>query len=137
MSKAGSSQSSVPDPLQAWREWVDQAERQWNSVLNEFMGSEQFGEASGRMMEAFLGFQSSMNEATQRYLSALNLPTRTDLLSLGDRLATIETCLVELDRKLDALSPQAATPRSRAPRPKPKRTKKAPAKTEGATATKK
>ena len=90
------------------------------------MGSEQYGQMSGRMMEAFLSMQTSMNEATQRYLSALNLPTRTDLLALGDRLGSIEAGMVELHRKLDALNPVSKPAASG--RPKPKRTKKAPAK---------
>ena len=43
--------NDTPDPMQMWRQWVDQSERQWNSVLNEFMSTEQFGEASSKMME--------------------------------------------------------------------------------------
>lgn len=112
------------DPMQMWREWMDGAERQWNSVLTEFMGTEQFGQASGRMMEAFLGMQSSMNEATQRYFSALNLPTRTDILSIAERLTGIEDRLSDIERSLGAVASPAA---GRAPRSKPKRTKKAPA----------
>jgi len=111
-----------------WREWVDGAERQWNSALNEFMGTEQFGQASGKMMEAFLGMQASMNEATQRYLSALNLPTRNDVLSIAERLTGIEDRLSDIDRRLTSVAPSAPGP-SRPPRPKPKRTKKAPGKT--------
>jgi len=81
--------SEIPDPLQMWREWVDQAERRWNTVLNEMMASEPFSQASGRMMEALLGLQSSMNEATQRYFSALNLPTRSDLVTVAGRASAI------------------------------------------------
>ncbi len=120
--------NDTPDPMQMWREWVDQSERQWNSVLNEFMSTEQFGQASSKMMEAFLGMQSSMNEASQRYFSALNLPTRTDILSLGDRLAAIEGTLAELSSRLEALQPAGSTTRKGPSRPRPKRTKKAAAK---------
>lgn len=120
--------NDTPDPMQMWREWVDQSERQWNSVLNELMSTEQFGQASSKMMEAFLGMQSTMNEATQRYFSALNLPTRTDVLSLGDRLASIERTLGELSSKLEALQPAGSATKAVPSRPRPKRTKKAPAK---------
>ena len=121
----------IPDPAQMWREWVDQAERQWNSVLTDFMGTEQFGEASGKMMEAFLGVQASMNDATQRYFSALNLPTRTDILSLGERLSAIERSLDEVKAGLNALQPTTGRKSSEGKsvdRPRPRRTKKAPKK---------
>ncbi len=117
----------TPDPMQMWREWVDQSERQWNTVLNEFMSTEEFGQASSKMMEAFLGMQSSMSEATQRYFSALNLPTRSDVLSLGDRLAAIERTLAELSSRLEAVQPAGSTTRKAPSRPRPRRTKKAPA----------
>ena len=124
----------VQDPLQMWREWVDGAERQWNSVLTEFMGTEQFGQASGRMMEAFLGMQASLNEATQRYFSALNLPTRTDVLSIAERLTGIEDRLSDIERRLATVASPAPAA-GRRPRPKPKRTKKAPAKSTVAKST--
>ena len=114
--------ASIPDPLEAWRLWVDQAERRWNSTFNELMGTEQFSQVSGRMMEAWLAMQSSMNEATQRYFSALNLPTRTDVLSIADRLSSIDRRLDDLERRLDTIG---ATAPSKSARPKPRRTKKA------------
>ena len=126
MAKKDSS-TGTPDPLQMWREWVDQAERNWNQVLGEVMGSEQFGQAQGRMMEAMLGLQTSMNEATQRYFAALNLPSRTDVLAVGERLSGIEARLGEIERLL-AASAQGATKSAATQRPKPKRTKKAPPK---------
>jgi polyhydroxyalkanoic acid synthase PhaR subunit len=121
------SSTRMPDPLQMWREWVDQAERQWNQVLGEVMGSEQFGLAQGRVMEAMLGLQTSMNEATQRYFAALNLPSRTDILALGERLTAIESRLGDIERHITTTG-AAATKKPATRRPQPKRTKKAPPK---------
>lgn len=123
---------SSPDPLQLWRDWLDQSERQWNAALNELMGSEPFSQASGKMMEALLGLQTSMNQASQRYFSAINLPTRTDLLALAERLSGIEARLGEIEAALHTLAGPA---RSGAPAPpKPKRTKKAATRTAPRTA---
>ncbi len=118
--------SSVPDPLEAWRAWVDEAERRWNSNLNELMTSEQFSAVSAKMMEAWLGVQTSMNDATQKYFSTINLPTRSDVLSLAERLTAIDRRLTEIERRLDTIGARAAP---RAERPKPRRTKKAAAPT--------
>ena len=124
---AKSASPGAPDPMQMWREWVNEAERQWNATLNEVMGTEEFGQASARMMEIFMAMQASMNDATQKYFSALNLPTRNDLMALGERLSSMEAHLARIDEKLGSMRPSAPARRAAA-RPKPKRTRKAPAK---------
>lgn len=121
--------TSIPDPLEAWRQWVDEAERRWNSNLNEIMTSDQFSKVSGKMMEAWLGVQSSMNEATQKYFSTLNLPTRNDIIALAESLTAIDRRLGEIERRLDTIG---ATAPPKPARPKPSRTKKATARSAAA-----
>jgi polyhydroxyalkanoic acid synthase PhaR subunit len=118
------------DPFTMWREWLNQSERQWNGFLNEAMSTEQFSQAMGRSMDLMLNFQRNMNEAMGRYFSALNIPTRTDIMSLGDRLSAIEERLVEMEQLLARIQPPAASanadnaPRPRAEVPRPPRTRK-------------
>ena len=88
--------STSPDPLAAWREWVSQSERQWNAFLNEAMATEAYGQSMGRFMEMYVAMQKSMADAMGRYVTALNLPARTDVLALGDRLGAIEQRLARL-----------------------------------------
>ncbi|REK07266.1 MAG: hypothetical protein DWQ36_11990 [Acidobacteria bacterium] len=109
------------DPFDAWRQWIDRSERQLNTMLNEVTSSEQFGQVSSRMMETLLVFQRTMNESTQRYFSALNVPTRTDILSLGERLGAIEERLESLEAAIR--DPQGS---SRSRTAKPARTRRPP-----------
>jgi len=112
--------SSVPDPFAMWRDWVSQSERQWNTFLNEAMASPQYGQSLGRFMELSLAMQKTMAEAMGRYLGALNMPTRTDVMALGERLATIEERLIGIELRLDQLSRPAsdeAAPLETVPRP--------------------
>jgi polyhydroxyalkanoic acid synthase PhaR subunit len=121
------------DPFQVWREWLDRSERQWNDWLAEAMESEHFGHGSKRLLDLAMEFQSSMNSATHRYFTMLNVPTRADVLQLGERLVAIEERLSGIEEALVAsqAGSGAATkpqPRAAAARPKPKRTRKPPTK---------
>ncbi len=116
---------AAPDPFAMWREWVTQSERQWNAFLNEAMATEQFSQSLGRMMDVYLNMQKSMNEMMGRYFTALNMPTRTDVLSLGNRLSEIEERLASLETAVLALQPGAlARATGAAPIPRPPRTRK-------------
>ena len=116
-----------PDPFAMWRDWLSQSERQWNSFLNEAMSTDEFSQAMARMMDVSLNMQKNMNDVMGRYFTAMNLPTRTDVLSLGNRLTEIEDRLGTIESSVGALVPAAARPggpSETAALPKPPRTKK-------------
>ena len=94
----------APDPFTMWRDWLNQSERQWNAYLNEAMSTDEFSQAMGRMMDVYLNMQKSMNEVMGRYFSAMNLPTRTDVLSLGNRIGEVEERLGNIERTLQAVA---------------------------------
>lgn len=130
--KPDAAPASASDPFQVWREWLDRSERQWNTWLAEAMESEQFGRGSRRMLDLMMAFQSSMSSATNRYFTTLNVPTRADVLQLGERLGAIEERLAAIEQALAAgargpADGGAATPPPAAA-PKPKRTRKPPPK---------
>ena len=113
-----------PDPFAMWREWVSQSERQWNTFLNETMASEAYGQSMGRFMEVYLAMQKSMTEALGRHLTSLNLPVRSDVLALGDRLAAIEDRLGKIEHRLDRLAPDPRGAGGAVDPMRPPRTKK-------------
>lgn len=131
--------AQVSDPFAAWRDWMSQSERQWNSFFNDAMATEEFSRSMGRMMDVFLSTQSQMNESLGRYLTAMNIPTRGDITALGDRLHALEDRLIAIEASLAAIragtpvAPPAAAPGPIAPAPvasRPPRTKKPPANTQ-------
>lgn len=95
--------SPLPDPFALWRELISQSERQWNTLLNEAMATDQFSQSMGRFMDLYVAMQKSMGETMGRYLAALNMPTRADVLALNDRLLAIEQRLASLERSLGRL----------------------------------
>ena len=127
--------STTADPFAMWRDWVSQSERQWNSFLNNAMATDEFSQSLGKFMDVYLGMQKSMNEVMSRYLTTMNLPTRDDVLGLGDRLSGIEERLASMENALAGVSapkatsaPTAAASPSSNGVPRPPRTRKPAAK---------
>ena len=121
MSAAGA--ADIADLSAAWREWATRSERQWNEFFNQLMGTEEFSQSLGRNLDVFLHFQKTMNEAMGSWFMTMNVPTRTDILALGDRLLAIENRLAALEARLSDME-GAASPDGEAARPRPRRTKR-------------
>ena len=130
--------SPLPDPFAMWREWVNQSERQWNTFFNDVMATDQYTQSMGRFVEAYVSGQKSLADTMARGFAALNVASRTDVLSLGDRLAAIEHRLARIEARLD---PTAAAAGGRGsgeavpPTNRPPRTKTPPAQGSGRTPT--
>lgn len=120
-------ETSVPDFSEAWRQWATQSERQWNEFFNQMMGTEEFSQSLGRNLDVFLHFQKTMNEAMGSFFTAMNVPTRTDVLALGDRLLAIENRLAALEAQVSAALASAPASGTKAASSRPKRTKRPPA----------
>ena len=126
-------ETAAPDFSEAWRQWATQSERQWNEFFNQLMGTEEFSQSLGRNLDVFLHFQKTMNEAMGSFFTAMNVPTRTDVLALGDRMLAIENRLAALEAQLSAALAAAPANGTNA-KARPKRTRRPPAAAEGETA---
>ena len=95
-----SAPSRAADPIEAWRQWLTESERQWNAFLNQLMGTEEFSAGMARMMEVSLRGQKEAADLMGRWLESLNLPSRGDILALGDRLSALEARLLTLAERI-------------------------------------
>jgi polyhydroxyalkanoic acid synthase PhaR subunit len=120
--------ANFPDPFALWRDWVSKSERQWNQFLNDVMASDEWNQSAGRLVELQLSMQKSFAESIGRYVAAMNIATRTDVLGLGEHLAAIEARLERIEATLAGRrtegTPSAAPAAPAAPRPP--RTKRPP-----------
>jgi polyhydroxyalkanoic acid synthase PhaR subunit len=91
-------------------------------MLSEMMSTDQFSQGMGQFMNVYLTMQRNMNDAVERYLAGLNVPTRSDVVDLAARVATLEHRLSELESGAKS-SGRSASPRAR---PRPPRTKQPP-----------
>lgn len=81
------------DPMRIWREWMVKSEKMWSENLTEIMGDERFSQGMGRYMQEALHTHRIFSDSMGQYLSNLNLPSRADVLDIGDRLGQIEETL--------------------------------------------
>jgi hypothetical protein len=116
---------SSKDPAAAWQDLVAQWEKNLNALANRTMGSDEFSRSINQAMSLSAGMQTSLGELMGRYLASLNLPSRAEMTSIGERLQAIEE---RLERIHALLQRSAGVPESDAPpaSAKPPRTKRPP-----------
>lgn len=122
------------NPLDMWRQFITDSERQWNGFFKDVLGTDGFSSAMNTYVEASLTVQRMVADQLERYYTTFNIPTHTDLVALGERMKAIEDTLARLEGRLTLVK----TSNGRAPkgskahvvkaptRVKPKRTKRPP-----------
>lgn len=114
-----------PDIMQLWRQWLTDSERQFNQVSTDAMGSEAFGRAVGGFMEQYATLQRLTAEGMQRYLTFMNMPSRSDVVGLAETLQSIERRLARIEETLQ-IAAEAIDGSERGPAPvsEPARTRR-------------
>lgn len=122
------------DPLAPWRDLLSQWEQNVNALANRTMASDEYSSSMHGAMGATLKLQETMKQFMATYLASANLPSRSDVLGIAERLGGVEARLDRmtalLERIADAKSGDAAP--AAAPRPRPPRTKSPPSAAPGA-----
>jgi hypothetical protein len=81
-----------PDAAAEFRELVSQ----WEKGINKFAGS-----AMNKATTTSTTMQQQLGKLIGRYLATLNLPSRAEMMNIGERLQAIETSLRWMSRKLE------------------------------------
>jgi hypothetical protein len=102
------------DLLESWREWFIQNERTWNEELTGMMKQNAFAQIIGREINAALYGQQMLTQGMAASLAMFNMPTRDDILALGERLGRLEDSVARQEASLVRLQ-NAALAESRAP----------------------
>jgi hypothetical protein len=117
--------NSKGEGFASWRDWVAQSETQVNKLLNDVMGTEGYTRVLGGLTKVFVSMQKNTGEALERYFTALSLPTRSDVVELGQRLSLIESRLAAMEAILGRVAGGGASAGgSSTTAPRPPRTKK-------------
>lgn len=102
--------STRPDVGHLWRSWLTETERQWNAFFNDVMGTDSFGRFLGGYMEMYGTLQRLVAHNMERSLSTLNVPTRSDIVDLSERLSSVEQRLASIESSLRALAEAVGHP---------------------------
>jgi hypothetical protein len=85
------------------------------------MNSDEFSRAMNKATATSTTMQQQLGELIGRYLTTLNLPSRSEMVNIGERLQAIETSLHRLSTQLERIgggtanSPAAGPPRTKRP----------------------
>lgn len=119
-------QQTTSDPLERFRELVTEWERGFDSLANRVMGTDEFSRAMNQFQNAQLGMQKVFAELMGRHLANLNLPSRDDLLRVGQAVHEVDMRLARMEQRLEEVA-RAAGVASEGPRRRgPPRTRKPP-----------
>ncbi len=118
----------MPDPFRAWREWFQENEQRWSETMTDVMGDDRFAKGMGRYFQEALHTHRMFTDSMAQYLGNLNLPARSDILALGDRIGQLEDAIAALQVEVRNLRSSGAQTGGTPPRPQ--RTRRPPAESE-------
>jgi len=79
----------------------------WSKMMIDLVNSDAYSEATARWLDSYLTlsqpFQQALDATMVQVLTKLNMPLRTDVTGLAERLTNIEMRLDDLDAKLDEI----------------------------------
>ena len=82
--------------------WLQSA----NEAFKEVMGTSAFAAANGQLVEAMMDMQSEADEVTQDTIQQMGMPTRDDVMEVGERLLELERRQHDVEQKLDQILDQ-------------------------------
>src|SRR5215475_11962467 len=105
---------------------LGEMEKGFNTFANQAMTSPQFSKAMNQAGGATVGAQKQLGNLMERYLLAMNMPSRAQMVEMAERLQSIEGHLNDIKALLQQMSVNAAPPPQPAAiaAPKPPRTKR-------------
>jgi len=93
------------DPTGMFKTMRDANVESWAKMMVQLVNSEAYAQANGAMLDAWLTssgpFRKAIEASMAQLLASLNLPSRSDFISLAERINNMEMRLDDLDAKLD------------------------------------
>jgi hypothetical protein len=104
------------DPIDTWTAMRDASLKSWTAMRDanleslsklmiDLVNSEAYSQATSQWLDAYLTLsqpiQRVLDTTMTQVLTRLNMPLRTDVISLAERLTNVEMRLDDLDAKLD------------------------------------
>jgi hypothetical protein len=117
---------SLLDPFGVWGALGARAESTLKQLADRGVASDGFAFGMNKALNASLWADRRLRKLQHRLLAALELPSRSELLAVGEKLQSVEDRLLALSEQLEQLEAVAAPMRAAALLPAPPRTRKPP-----------
>ena len=111
------SQKPAFDPAAVWQKMISRWEQEVNDWSGKLTQNEQFGKVMSQATKMQIMAQRSFNDHMEKLLKSLNLPSKTEIEEISERLDRIEEVLERLTLTLGHAqeNPVAAPKRPRKP----------------------
>src|ERR1700682_5222270 len=115
------------DPVAMWQNMIGEMEKGFNSFANRAMASPEFSKVVNQVGGVTAGAQKKLGDLMEKYLVSMNLPRRGHMVSIGERLQSIEGQLNEIKALLHQVHNNSGAPEGGHPAaPRPPRTRRPP-----------
>jgi polyhydroxyalkanoic acid synthase PhaR subunit len=89
------------EPFTFFRDWYNATSEIWSKLVDQYIGSEQFMEASTPLLESYASFFKTFRRANEEFFQNLQLPTRSDIARIAELVIALEEKVDQLDDTLD------------------------------------
>jgi hypothetical protein len=113
-------------PAAIWQTMLGEMEKGFNSFANQAMTSPEFSKAMNQVGGVTAGAQKQLGELMEKYLLAMNLPSRAQMVGMAERIQAIEGQLNEIKALLHQVHHNSLSPEGGLGTPRPPRTKRPP-----------
>jgi len=101
-----------PTPAEAWKRSMDRWLGAWSSFIEDMSTTPAFAAASGQTLNRVLDVQKPVRDQTeatmQRWLEAVNMPSRADFVRLARQLNEVNARLDELGDRMEEIQDAVA-----------------------------
>jgi len=116
----------VNDPVALWQKMLGEMEKGFNSLASEALSSPQFSRAMNQAGGVTAGAHKQLGDLMERYLISMNMPSRSQMVGIAERLQTIEGQLADIKLLLQETLKQGGETRAGATPARPPRTRRPP-----------
>lgn len=102
------------DPFAPWKQFQGPMMDAWAKAMSEAAASQDFTQAMAQSLNAYFEaaapFQKQIEQALEKYIQQMQLPSRSEVLQLSERLTSIEMRLDDIEAKIDDLLDRSSLP---------------------------
>src|SRR6202051_56733 len=98
------------DPVAMWKNMLGEMEKGFNSLANQAMASPEFSKVVNQVGGVPAGAQKQLGDLMEKYLVSMNLPSRAQMVSMAERLQSIEGQLNEIKALLHQVHNNSGAP---------------------------
>jgi hypothetical protein len=93
------------DPFAQWLAFWDNWTKTWSEAASDVVASKSFADSMSQQLEGSMDAMAlvrrQVSEIMEQYLRQMSLPTRSEVLSLAERITRMEMTLDDVEAKID------------------------------------